>query len=182
MSVTITMNMKSAFFDRQAVIKAVERVEHRTMSKSLAYIRTTARTRVLRRRKKASQPGSPPSVHSRDNFATLKNIWFAYDQRRSSGVVGPVKLNGNQSAYAFPNGNTVPGLLEGGGSMTVTEESWKSENKWRPARRIKSRRSHGKKFRKRRVTVKPRPFMQVALDREVQNGNVVSAWTNVVSK
>jgi hypothetical protein len=150
------------------------------MSKGLAYIRTTARTRVLRRRKKPSQPGSPPSVHSRDNVASLKNILFAYDKRRSSGVVGPVRLNGNKSAYAIPNGTTVPGLLEGGGSMTVTEESWKSENEWRPARRIKSRRSQGKKFRKRRVSVKPRPFMQVALDREIASGNIVSAWANVV--
>lgn len=180
MSFVVTMDMKQAFFDRQAVIDAVDRAEHRAMSKSLAYVRTAARTKVLRRRKKPSQPGSPPSVHSRDSHATLRNILFAYDKSKSSGVVGPVKLNGNQSANAFPNGTTVPGLLEGGGSMTVTDESWKSQNEWRPARRIKGRRSQGKKFRKRRVSVKPRPFMQVALDREIKNGNVVSAWSNVV--
>jgi hypothetical protein len=176
----LTMDMKASFFDRQAVIKSVERVEHRTMSRSLAYIRTTARTRVLRRRKKASQPGSPPSVHSRDNVATLKNIWFAYDQRRSSGVVGPLKLNGSRSAYASPNGNTVPGLLEGGGTMTVTEESFKSENKYRPVRSSR-RTDKRKKYRRRIINVRPRPFMQLALDREIQNGNVVSAWSNVVS-
>lgn len=179
MSFHVTMDMKRAFFDRQAVIDAVERVEHRAMSKSLAYIRTAARTRILRRRKKSSAPGSPPSVHSTSNVATLKNIWFAYDKRRSSGVVGPLRLNGNQSAYA-PNNNTVPGLLEGGGAMTVSEESFKSKNDYRPVRR--SRRSdHRKKYRRRTVRIQPRPFMQVALDREVQNGNVVSAWANVVS-
>lgn len=179
MSVTITMNMKQSFFDRQAVIEAVDKAERRAMSRSLSFIRQTARRDVLRRRKSSSKPGRAPSVHSRDPKVSLRNILFAYDAARSGGVVGPVRLNGSRSNTTH-NRATVPALLEAGGTMTITEESWVGSGQWRQITRRRRVSNGSKRTRKRRVQVQPRPFMQVAFERELAKGNIINPWHSAV--
>lgn len=180
MTFSVTMNMKQAFFDRQAVINAVDRVEHRAMSKGLAFIRTRARRDVLRKRKKVSSPGSPPSVRTSHPVANLRNIWFAYDKRRSSGVVGPLKLN--QVNMTARGNRPVPSILEFGGTVSIQEQQWKSSRSDRWFRRDgRSRRNNsGMRYRTRAAQYKPRPFMSVAMEKEIAAGNVLSAWANVV--
>lgn len=106
--------LKENFFDTAKVEGMVDAGTRRALSKIGAYVRTRARS-SLRRRKRKSAAGEPPSVHSTDRFATLKNILFAYDPERQSVVVGPVALRSRY--YAVPP----PALHEFGGDTTIRE-------------------------------------------------------------
>jgi hypothetical protein len=100
---------KAFFFDRQAVTSRVDRATVRVLSKMGAFVRTRAKGSI-RKRKRVSEPGSPPSSHT----GQLKNfIFFAYEPQAKSVVVGPIKLN-MKSANA-------PSLLEFGGTSVVTD-------------------------------------------------------------
>ena len=129
---TVNVNM---FFDRKKVRRAVDRAARRVLSKAGAFVRTAARGSI-RRRKRISRPGEPPSSH----MGLLKHlILFGYDRRRQTVVVGPMKLNQKI-------GNA-PEALEHGGVSVVAEG-------------LRSRR------RKRRVRIRARPFMGPAMQKE----------------
>jgi len=139
----LTLKVKKMFFDRKAVQDQIGKKNAKALSKAGAFVQRRARS-SLRRRKGISSPGSPPSVHSTDRVATLKNILFAYDQRTQSVVIGPLLLNGSAGS--------VPALHEFGGRVTV-----------RPRM--------GRRGRQRQPTVRtasypPRPFMGPALAAE----------------
>lgn len=98
----VHMKLKSLFFDRQAVIGAVDKATRKVLSKFGAFVRTGAR-HSIRPRKKISAPGSPPSSH----VGLLRRlIYFGYDPARRSVVIGPTPLNRTAEA---------PPLLEYGG-------------------------------------------------------------------
>lgn len=138
---TITRDKKRYFFDRQIVISAVGVASAKNMSRAGSFIQRAARS-SLRRRKSASPPGQPPSVHTKDRVATLKNIWFTFDPVNKSVVVGPMKLN--STSLVGSDQPTVPALHEYGGTAVV-----------------------GKGQRKRRARYAPRPFMGPAMQREL---------------
>ena len=92
---------KSMFFDTAKVKRAVSDGTRKVLSKFGAFVRTTAR-HSIRKRKAVSQPGSPPSSH----VGLLKKlIYFGYDKSRRSVVIGPTALHGAEA----------PPLLEYGG-------------------------------------------------------------------
>lgn len=95
---------KSMFFDRRPIISAKDRATRRVLSRFGAYVRTRARSSI-RKRKRASAPGQPPSSHT----GLLKKIYFGYDPGPQSVVIGPIKLNAKSSGVA-------PELLEEGGT------------------------------------------------------------------
>jgi len=98
----MNMRIKQMFFDRQAVLGAVDRATRSVLSKFGAFVRTAAR-HSIRKRKAVSQPGSPPSSH----VGTLRRlIFFGYDPARKSVVIGPTPLGSEVEA---------PPLLEYGG-------------------------------------------------------------------
>lgn len=101
----IDMRIKSMFFDRPRVMRAVGRAQRRSLSKGGAFIRQTARTSI-RKRKGTSPPGSPPYSHE---GSLRRLIFFGYDDRTDSVVVGPV---------GFPRSNA-PNVLEFGGATTI---------------------------------------------------------------
>ena len=105
--------------------------------------------------KRVSEPGQPPSVHTQDRVATLKNIWFVFERRRASVVVGPLRLNG--STLRGSNRSTVPELHELGGSAVL--ESRKTK-------------------RRRRARYAARPFMGPAMKRELPKFE--GLWANSV--
>lgn len=127
---------KGMFFDSPKVVAAVDAAARRVLSKFGAFVRTAAKSSI-RKRKKASEPGSPPSSHT---GLLKKFIYFGYDQSRQSVVIGPTRLNNS--------GGTAPESLEYGGKATVTA-----------LRR-------GKKT-SRRVTINERPYMRSALGKEL---------------
>jgi hypothetical protein len=104
---------KSGFFDRQAVIDAADAATRRVLSKFGAFVRRRAKSSI-RRRKKTSEPGRPPSSH----VGLLRNlIYFSFDREKSSVVIGPVLINsptgapetleyGGEAEYPGPKGTT----------------------------------------------------------------------------
>jgi len=104
----IDLRLKELFFDRKAVTRKVDADTRRVLSKFGAFVRRTARSSI-RKRKGASQPGSPPSSHT---GLLKKFIWFGYDPGSRSVVIGPARLSQNGRGKA-------PSLLEYGGRTTL---------------------------------------------------------------
>lgn len=149
----------------------------RGLSRQGAFLRRRVQTRVLRRRKTSSMPGQPPRVHA-TGYASLKRIVFHYDPRTETVVVGPVKLNQKQQDWINIGSQTVPELMEHGGVVTINERSRDGGRTWRRA--ASKRKRPGEKTRRRRAVYKPRPFMAVGLQQEIQAGTIPESWRNTV--
>ena len=165
----MTMRMKDYFFDKQLVKNRMSKANRKALSKAGAFIRRRARS-SLRRRKKSSPPGQPPSVHTNDRVATLKNILFAYEPNSETLVVGPVKLN--QKTLLGPQlGNaTVPQVHEFGATVKIREV--KVGKGWRSGvRRVRP----GQPVRVRAAIYAQRPFMGPAL--EAEKDHIPDAWS-----
>jgi hypothetical protein len=161
----ISIRLKQYFFDRDAVMARIEKSRLAMLSRAGAFVRRAARS-SLRRRKRISSPGSPPSVHSKDDYASLKNILFAYDPARDSVIVGPLGLRSRNNVTIVSVSGAVPGTLEHGGPIGVREietSPGKWLELWGRARRWHS----GKPQRTRIVNVQARPFMRPALEANV---------------
>ena len=100
------------------------------MAKQL--VRRTARSSI-RKRKRTSEPGKPPSSHT---GLLKKFIFFGYDPRRDSVVIGPVRLTQKGRGEA-------PSLLEYGGNTSVEHRG-----------------------QRKRARVRARPFMGPAFEQE----------------
>jgi hypothetical protein len=170
----VTFEMKKFFFDRKVVQNAVDKQQRRAISRSLAFVRTRARS-LLRRRKSVAAPGKPPSVHT--SGVGLKTILFAYDMRTKGGIVGPVKLNKVSMTSTGPV--PIPGVMELGGSLRIQETQSNTDGRWY-RRNLRSKMRPGQKKRTRTVKYPPRPFMGPALEMESEAGNILSPWSNVV--
>ena len=104
----IRFEVKQLFFDSPKVVRAVDRTTRRVLSKFGAFVRRTARSSI-RKRKRTSEPGSPPSSHT----GLLKRfIFFGYDAQKRSVVIGPERLTQRGRGEA-------PHLLEYGGTGSV---------------------------------------------------------------
>ncbi len=119
----LDVKITNMFFDRAELQRKIGKRNAAAMSKAGAYIRTTAQTKVLKRRRSRSRPGQPPHVHSRDKKYSLKFITFKFDEDSESLVVGPEKVPaknpGNPTIVA---GYTVPQIMEHGGTISIKEE------------------------------------------------------------
>jgi len=101
------------FFDSRHVMNRVDKATRSVLSKFGAYVRRTAR-RSIRKRKRRSRPGKPPSDHT----GLLKRfIFFGYDPDKQSVVIGPEKLGKGEA----------PPALEYGGTSTVEEDDEKKQ-------------------------------------------------------
>ena len=158
-SFDITMKVQKALLDVSKIQHGVDKEKRRATIKGLAFVRKRARS-SLRRRKKASEPGSPPSVHAKGRG--LKTILFEYDNRTGGGRVGPVKLDGTNRLVI--NEKTAASTQEFGGKVRLRQRQRKGRKRQPP----------------RTVRYKPRPFMGPALEKEVEEGNIASPWANVV--
>lgn len=101
----ITMRIKDSFFDRHVVMAAMGNAKRKVLSKAGAFIRTSAKTSI-RKRKKSAPPGSPPHSHE---GSLRRLILFGYDRSSDSVVVGPVGFKKS----------TAPNVLEYGGDTVV---------------------------------------------------------------
>ena len=99
---------KSQFFDRLRITSKADAQTKKTLSRFGAFVRQSAR-QSIRKRKKSSRPGQPPSSHT----GILKQfIYFGYDSYRRSVVIGPVVTSRKSSG--------IPEVLEYGGKVTIT--------------------------------------------------------------
>lgn len=167
---TMRMNAKRFFFDRAAVIGAVDRATLEALSKAGRNIRTTAR-QSIRNRKAPAPPGKPPSSHGEP--PGLREIWYAYEPRGRSVVVGPIG-----AGRAF-----VPGAMEFGASFT--QRKTRVIEIGRPASKGGKRRGKAASERRvikagQKVTIAPRPFMGPALVKELPK--LPQAWANSIKR
>ena len=100
---------KRGFFDREGVMRELSRVERRVLSRYGAFVRRRARS-LIRRRKKISRPGKPPTSWT---GLLRDNIFFLYDAQGKRLLVGPVRIRG---------GTDAPRLLEHGGRAALERE------------------------------------------------------------
>lgn len=126
MGLSVKLEVKQLFFDRDRVIRATDRAQRRALTRIGGFTRTTAR-RSIRKRKGKSSPGKPPHSHSGE---LRDGIFFVYEPRSQSVVIGPVGF-----------GTGVPEVLEYGGNITVST----------------SRR--GEPERRKRIKIEARPTM-----------------------
>lgn len=140
--------MARAFFDRKRVKNAMDRGTLRALRKGGAKVRLVAR-RSIRRRKSTSRPGQPP--HSQTGILR-ESIYFAWDGRERSVVIGPARLN--KPAPSGP-ARTTAELLEKGGRVR--------------------RQRRGKR---RVLRYRPRPYMGPALEKV--KDKLPSKWANSV--
>lgn len=170
----VSTKVTKLFFDRAEVQKRIGKAQASALSRQGAFVRRRARTSVLRRRKRVSMAGSPPSIHSTGG---LKEIYFFYDPRSQSVVVGPVRLN--KATYTTRGRSTLPNLLEFGGTARIMEVQRKPGGPWF-RQDLRRRRRPSNKYRTRNARYKPRPFMSVALDMEIKAGTIADLWRNAV--
>ena len=106
---------KGQFFDRLRITSKADAQTKKTLSRFGAFVRQSAR-QSIRKRKKSSRPGQPPSSHT----GILKQfIFFGYDAYRRSVVIGPVVTSRKSSG--------VPEVLEYGGKVTITSGAAKGK-------------------------------------------------------
>lgn len=101
----IEMRVRHLFFDKQTVLRAVDKAKRAVLSKAGAFIRTTAR-HSIRTRRGSAPPGKPPHSHT---GLLRRFIYFGYDRASDSVVVGPVGFSRS----------TAPRALEFGGKTEV---------------------------------------------------------------
>jgi hypothetical protein len=154
--------VKATFLDRAEISGAIDAGTRRALSKFGAFVRRRSRSSI-RKRKKASKPGKPPSSH----IGTLKNlIFFAFDPAVKSVVTGPV-LSGKPSG--------APETLEYSGAATIRERV-KSARKARSKAQAKAYRKlvkdgrltpSARQYTTRVIRVDARPFMNPAFQAEL---------------
>jgi hypothetical protein len=106
-SFNIYLEIFECFFDQQKVKDAIQAQRRAAMANMGAFIRKVAR-QSMRRRKKSSAPGQPPSAHA----GQLRDLlFFSYDENSDTTVIGPVKFAGKSGDA------NVPGLMEFGGTQ-----------------------------------------------------------------
>lgn len=108
------------FFDVPKVVSAMDKTTRRVFSKFGAFVRRRAQSSI-RKRKKTSVPGEPPSGHT---GLLRKFIFFSYDAGRKSVVIGPTLLGSG--------GGEAPRLLEHGGSATRKRGKQMKQVNYRP--------------------------------------------------
>jgi hypothetical protein len=86
----VTRNAKNWFFDKPFVVRCVDSMTADALAFAGSKIRARARN-IIYRRDRPSRPWNPPNRHvASDAYASLTNIWFAFDPFRKSVVVGPL--------------------------------------------------------------------------------------------
>lgn len=166
----------SAFFDKDPIVDAMEATERKNLSRIGAFIRRTAKGLIRTdksKSKKPSRPGRP--IKSRTGLYK-DNIFFSYDKKEHSVVVGPRVLNGKKVS-----GKTVPELHEYGGTIQV-------RNYLLPVKQDAGRDEKGR-FLKAKVTYEKytgrlkyerRPTMELAFEKELAKGKILGIWKDSV--
>lgn len=123
---TKLVQVKELFFDRQAVIRAMDDATYYYLSHQGGYVRKVARNSM----KKAPGPSTPGTAPHRHVGLLWKLLLYAFDRLAMSVVVGPTALKGRQ-----PYDNvTVPELLEYGGEAVHTTRKGRDVTATYPAR------------------------------------------------
>lgn len=160
----ITLNFKAAkegFFDRVKVMNAMDKATHKVFNEFGRKVRSGAQASLVYD-EKPSRPGDPPHAHrtftivrrsrktgqvkfSKKTGKPLKRtvsllreyLFYSFDKRSNSVVIGPAGLSGTVSKDA-------PHALEYGGPSTIKNRG-----------------------QKQRINIRARPFMRPAAAKEI---------------
>lgn len=150
---------KAAFFDREKILREIDRGTRKALGHAGGYVRKVARNSMKPGESgEVSAPGDPPLAHG--NQLLRRGIWYAASGVRGarSVVVGPVKLNTPTDA---------PSVLEFGG--TTVREGWS---------RDRNAKGHSLRREKRVVRIAARPYMAPALEKS--KDHIPKGFRNVV--
>ncbi len=118
----IGLKFRGLFFDQAKVLRKADQATRKVLSRFGAFVRQTAKGSI-RKRKKPSAPGSPPSSHS----GLLKRlIFFGYEPARRSVVIGPAAFFNNVRRKS-----EAPRLLEHGGSAFIRYRGQRKRARYR---------------------------------------------------
>lgn len=141
----ISARTKALFFDRPAVMRAMDDATGKVFRRFGGAVRLTARRSIVKR-KAASFPGRPPSSH----VGLLRRmIFFVYSRLLRTVIIGPERVAGKIG--------DAPHALEHGGRTTIVSADASVGRRGR--RRVIGER------RRRRITIKQRPFMGPAFEK-----------------
>lgn len=156
-----------SFFDRDAIMKAVDKGLRKQLGWLGGYVRRAAKN-SLKTQEGSSKPGSPPFSHT----GVLKNfIFYTYDFKTQTVIIGPAATT-QKNARSYGNYKTIPETLEYGGMIRVREHQLRS-GKWiRTDMRFRLNAGHyrsaiGKPQRQRLLNIEARPFMQPVFKRSL---------------
>jgi hypothetical protein len=153
-------------FQRRLVFDHVSAAVASVLGRFGAFVRRRAK-QIIYKAKGPSKPGKPPHSHT---GILERFIYFDWDTRSRSVVIGPAKTN--QVFFdgdGLPVTGTVPSVLEHGGSVRILEAFNNFAGKWYRADLRSRRRLAEKKTRMRTVKIAPRPYMSVAFEIEQRN-------------
>lgn len=157
----LNVSQAKTWFRPEAVLAAKDRREVAWLRKAGAYVRRSARESI-RRRRQASAPGTPPSSHT---GVLRRFIYFVVQPTKHSVLVGPAKTNQVFfDRHRQPVKGTVPSVLEYGGEVTILE--YQIGGGWYRADLRSPRSWAGRPTRYRTVSIRARPYMRPALERE----------------
>ncbi len=135
-----TIKEVKATFNASAILTPAEKMQRRLLSQFGGYTRVIMRNSIKQASgNEKSQPGSPPLWH-RGRISYRDTIFFVVDMREKDVVIGGALLTGTAA-----NGQTVPGILEHGGTAMI-------------------RVGKGNAVKKIPVTIRARPHAQPAYD------------------
>lgn len=176
----VTAKVKTLFFDRKAVRRAMDRATRRALSLAgYAIMRTARESMPYRSGKKPSPAGRPPFAH-KGHPRLRKLLFFSVDDSRRSVVIGPVKFEKGEA----------PSLNEDGGLVRRVKRVFRRAG--RKAASKAQARAFLKKVRTGQVAKAPaatvtytarypeRPFMGPAMKKEIPR--LPSRWQNSVRR
>ncbi len=153
---------KKGFFDRAAVLDAMDKASHRVLLRFGAYVRRSARF-LIRSNRKASKPGAPPNSHT----GLLKQfILFSWDPSSRSVIIGPSKLNRRSE--------NAPEVLEFGGTENLPAHKITVPDKKRPGHTVEVTIPAGPH------TFAARPYMHPAY--EANKSKLPEMWADAINK
>ena len=166
----LSMRLKGLVVTPKAVTSRTDRELRNRLHNFGRYVRQTAK-RSMRKRKKSSEPGKPPSAHE---GMIKKKMVYAVDMAAKNVVIGPM-LYSRRMAH----------VVEYGGDPIVLLRPWwpvsDPVERFRIERRIRARgdNPHARRHRvRRRIKYEARPFMRPAFKKEIEANSKL--WKDLI--
>lgn len=155
-------NVRKYFFDREAVIRSVDRATLVSLRRAGGLTRKISRNSIGRLAPKAKvrPPGQPP----RNRTDRLRDgIVFALEQATKSVIVGPRLYNQTDLQEGEWRSGVIPQILEFGGRIGILEQQVGPNGVW--LRVDKRYRKNNNPKRIRVAQYQPHPYMNPALEK-----------------
>ena len=161
----LSYRLKGVTVKPSNVTRPLDKAIRRQLYDFGSFVRQTAR-RSLRKRKKSSEEGKPPSMHE----GTIKRkLIYAVDELNKNVVIGPA-LWSRKAAH----------IVEHGGDFVVNLLPWWPVADPRERAAIRRRYLRNRYRVKRRIKYKARPFMRPALEKEITSAKLKNWFQDIL--